>query len=423
MNIGIIGSGGREHALSHFLYASKKVTKIFCIPGNAGTSSIAENLSIDLTNFEEIKKTVIKNKIDFIIVGPEKPLVDGLVDFLKKNNIKVFGPNKVASQLEGSKIFTKELCKKYNIPTAKFGIYKTFEDANNFLKNASFPLVIKADGLASGKGVYIPENKKEGAQAVKEIFDGKFGKAEKILIEEFLNGEEMSYFIISDGKNYKKFQTAQDHKRVFEGDTGKNTGGMGAYSPSKLINNELENKILKKIIEPTLKGLNDLGSSYEGFLYAGLMIKKNEPYLIEYNVRMGDPECQTILPRLKNDFFDVIKSCIDKKLESLNLNWSENQSLCIVLCSTGYPDKFHNQIEIKNLKKLSINKNEDEFLFHAGTKIIDNKIFSNGGRVLNFVKTSKSYKKSRDDIIKIIKNLNWKNGFFRKDIGHRVIDS
>ena len=423
MNIGIIGSGGREHALSQFLYTSKKVTKIFCIPGNAGTSLIAENLSINLNNFDEIKKTVIKNKIDFIIVGPEKPLVDGLVDFLKKNNIKVFGPNKVASQLEGSKIFTKELCKKYNIPTAKFGIYKNFEDANNFLKNASFPLVIKADGLASGKGVYIPENIKEGAQAVREIFDGKFGKAEKILIEEFLDGEEMSYFIISDGKNYKKFQTAQDHKRVFEGDTGKNTGGMGAYSPSKLINNELENKILKKIIEPTLKGLNDLGSSYEGFLYAGLMIKKNEPYLIEYNVRMGDPECQTILPRLKNDFFDVIKSCIDKKLESLNLNWSENQSLCIVLCSKGYPDKFVNHIEIKNLKKLSINKNEDEFLFHAGTKIIDNKIFSNGGRVLNFVKTSKSYKKSRDDIIKMIKNLSWENGFFRKDIGHRVIDS
>ena len=274
MNIGIIGSGGREHALSQFLYTSKKVTKIFCIPGNAGTSLIAENLSINLNNFDEIKKTVIKNKIDFIIVGPEKPLVDGLVDFLKKNNIKVFGPNKVASQLEGSKIFTKELCEKYNIPTAKFGIYKNLKDANNFLKDASFPLVIKADGLASGKGVYIPENKKEGAQAIKEIFDGKFGKAEKILIEEFLDGEEMSYFIISDGKNYKKFQTAQDHKRVFEGDTGKNTGGMGAYSPSKLINNELENKILKKIIEPTLRGLNDLGSSYEGFLYAGLMIKK-----------------------------------------------------------------------------------------------------------------------------------------------------
>jgi len=422
MKIGIIGSGGREHALCHFLFNSKKVTKIFCIPGNAGTSSLAQNLSVDPNNFEEIKKTVIKNKIDFIIVGPEKPLVEGLVDYLKKYDIKVFGPNKIASQLEGSKIFTKELCEKYNIPTAKFGIYKNNKDAIEFLNNTNFPIVIKADGLASGKGVYIPENKEEGFQAIKEIFDGKFGKAEQVLIEEFLDGEEMSYFIISDGKNYKKFQTAQDHKRVFEGDTGKNTGGMGAYSPSKLINNDLDNKILKKIIEPTLLGLKDLGTRYEGFLYAGLMIKNNEPYLIEYNVRMGDPECQTILPKLKNDLFDVIKSCIDKNLKSLNLIWSENQSLCVVLCSKGYPDKFQNEVLIEDLDKLNINKEENEFLFHAGTKLIDNKTYSNGGRVLNFVKTSNSYKKSRNDITKMIQNLNWLNGFFRKDIGHKVID-
>jgi phosphoribosylamine---glycine ligase len=423
MKIGIIGSGGREHALCHFLFKSKKVNKIFCIPGNAGTDTIAQNLSIDLHNFEEIKKAIIKNKIDFIIVGPEKPLVDGLVDYLKKYNIKVFGPNKTASQLEGSKIFTKELCKKYNIPTAKFRICKNLNDAINFLSNTTFPMVIKADGLASGKGVYIPENKNEGAQAIKEIFDGKFGKADQVLIEEFLDGEEMSYFIISDGKSYKKFQTAQDHKRVFEGDIGKNTGGMGAYSPSKLINEELDKKILKKIIEPTLSGLNDLGVSYEGFLYAGLMIKNNEPYLIEYNVRMGDPECQVILPKLENDLFDVIKSCIDKNLESLNLRWSENKSLCVVLCSKGYPEKFKNEVLVKNLNILKINKDKNEFLFHAGTKIIDGKTYSNGGRVLNFVKMSDSYKKSREDIIKIIKNLNWENGFFRKDIGHRVIDS
>jgi phosphoribosylamine---glycine ligase len=423
MKIGIIGSGGREHAICHFLHNSKKVAEIFCIPGNAGTSLLAKNLSIDLNNFEEIKKTVLKNKIDFIVVGPEKPLVDGLVDYLKKYNIKVFGPSKTASQLEGSKIFTKKLCKKYNIPTAKFGIFKNSKDAINFLNHSVFPIVIKADGLASGKGVYISKNKEEGIQAVKEIFNGKFGKAEQILIEEFLDGEEMSYFIISDGKNYKKFQTAQDHKRVFEGDTGKNTGGMGAYSPSNLINNELDSKILKKIIEPTLNGLNDLGSSYEGFLYAGLMIKNNEPYLIEYNVRMGDPECQTILPKLKNDLFDVIKSCIDKDLKSQDLSWSENQSLCVVLCSKGYPDKFDNNIEIKNLEKLNINNNENEFIFHAGTKIVNNKVYSNGGRVLNFIKTSKDFKNSRDQVIKTINNLNWKNGFFRKDIGHRVINS
>ena len=422
MKIGLIGSGGREHALCHFLYKSKKVSEIFCIPGNAGTNSIAKNIQLDLNDFESIKKFIIKNEIKLIIVGPEKPLVEGIVDYLEKFNIKVFGPDKIASQLEGSKIFTKKLCEKYNIPTAKFGIFKSLKDANNFLINSKFPIVIKADGLASGKGVYISENKTEGVQAIKEIFDGKFGNASQVLIEEFLDGEEMSYFIITDGRTYKKFQTAQDHKRVFEGDKGKNTGGMGAYSPSKLINDELDNKILKKIIEPTLKGIKNLGTNYRGFLYAGLMIKDNEPYLIEYNVRMGDPECQTILPKLKNDLFEVIYSCIENNLESLNLNWSDNKSLCIVLCSKGYPDKFDNEKQINNLKTLSIQENKNEFLFHAGTKIIDDKIYSNGGRVLNFIKTSKNFKESRDDIIKKINELNWENGFFRKDIGYRVID-
>ncbi len=423
MKIGVIGSGGREHALCHFLHKSKKVTKIFCLPGNAGTSSLAQNLPVDLDDFEQIKNTIIKNKIELIIIGPEKPLVNGLVDYLRKFKIKSFGPNKIASQLEGSKTFTKKLCEKYNIPTAKFGIFKNFESAISYLDESKFPIVIKADGLASGKGVYICDNKAEGNKAIKEIFNGKFGKAEQILIEEFLDGEEMSYFIISDGKNYKKFQTAQDHKRVFEGDKGKNTGGMGAYSPSKLINNDLDEKIIKKIIEPTLKGLNNLGTTFEGFLYAGLMIKNNEPYLIEYNVRMGDPECQTILPKLKNDLFDVIKSCIEKNLETINFSWSDNQSLCIVLCSKGYPDEFIKDIEINDLEKLIINNEENEFVFHAGTKIVNKKVYSNGGRVLNFVKTSDNFKKSRDDVIKIINNLNWKNGFFRKDIGYRVIDS
>ena len=421
MKVGIIGSGGREHAICESLKKSNKINKIFCFPGNAGTNQIAENVKIDLGNFENLKDFISKNKIELIIVGPEKPLVDGLVDYLAKFEIKAFGPNKIASQLEGSKIFTKQMCEKYNIPTAKFGIFKNFQSAIDFLKNSTFPIVIKADGLASGKGVYISENMEEATQAVKEIFDGKFGETEQILIEEFLNGDEMSYFIISDGKSYKKFQTAQDHKRVFEGDIGKNTGGMGAYSPSKLINDNLDDKITKKIIEPTLKGLKELGVSYEGFLYAGLMIHNDEPYLIEYNVRMGDPECQTILPKLKIDLFDVIKSCIDKNLDSLNLDWSNDKSLSVVLCSKGYPDKFDNEIEITNLQNLKISNN-NEFIFHAGTKIIDGKIYSNGGRVLNFVNTSENFKKSRDDIIERIKDLNWSNGFFRKDIGYKVID-
>jgi phosphoribosylamine---glycine ligase len=422
MKVGIIGSGGREHALCHFIHKSKKVSKIYCLPGNAGTSEIAENINIDLQNFDKIKKIVTEKKIDYLIIGPEKPLVDGIVDFLEQHKIKAFGPNKIAAKLEGSKIFTKKLCEKYKIPTANFGIFKNPKDSLAFLEKTNFPIVIKADGLAAGKGVYICENFDDAKTGVDEIFDGKFGVANEILVEEFLSGEEMSYFIISDGLNYKKFQTAQDHKRVFEGDKGPNTGGMGAYCPSKLINEELDKKIINRIIEPTLKGLKEMNTSFKGFLYAGLMIKDNEPFLIEYNVRMGDPECQTILPKLNNDLMDVIKACIDNTLDSIDLSWNNNESLCVVLCSKGYPNKFEKSIEIKNLSALKLKKNSNEFIFHAGTSIKNNKIYSNGGRVLNFVKQSENYKKSREDILKLIENLNWVKGFYRKDIGFKVID-
>tara|TARA_B100001057_G_scaffold487486_1_gene570290 strand:+ start:540 stop:1805 length:1266 start_codon:yes stop_codon:yes gene_type:complete len=420
MNVGIIGSGGREHAICVSIKNSKKTKKIYCFPGNAGTSLIAENIEVDLNNFEEVKKLVLELNIDLLIIGPEKPLVDGLVDFLKKNNIKVFGPNKISSQLEGSKIFTKKLCKKYNIPTANFGVFSDVAKSISFLKQCKFPIVVKADGLAAGKGVYICESFEHSKSAVKEIFNGKFGKAGEVLIEEFLEGEEMSFFIISDGKSYKKFGSAQDHKRVLEGDKGKNTGGMGAYSPSRLENESLDKKILKKIIEPTLRGLKDLETNFIGFLYAGLMIVENEPFLIEYNVRMGDPECQTILPRLKTDFLKVVDLCINEKLNSINLEWYEERSICIVLCSKGYPDKYENGIEIKNLNKIKLKKNN--FIFHAGTKIKDSKIYSNGGRVLNFVIKSKNLEVGRNDLIKIIEDLNWGNGFFRKDIGFKIIE-
>ena len=422
MKVGIIGSGGREHALCHFIKKSKKVSKIYCFPGNAGTSQIAENIKIDLNDFNLLKDKIKQIGIDYLIIGPEKPLVDGLVDFLEKHQIKTFGPNKISAKLEGSKIFTKKLCQKYQIPTANFGIFKNPQEALKFLENSNYPIVIKADGLSAGKGVYISENLNQANEAVSEIFNGKFGVAKEILIEEFLQGEEMSYFIISDGKTYKKFQTAQDHKRVLEGDKGKNTGGMGAYSPSKLINKELDQKIIKKIIEPTFKGLQDLKTNFKGFLYAGLMIKDNEPYLIEYNVRMGDPECQTILPRLENDLMEVIEAVINCKLDTLDLTWQNSKSLCVVLCSKGYPERFQNEVEIINLEKLEIEKNDDEFIFHAGTKMINKKVFSNGGRVLNFVKQSKNFKESRDDIIILLDKLNWKNGFFRRDIGHKVIE-
>ena len=420
MKVGIIGSGGREHSLCFAINKSKKVNKIYCFPGNAGTAEIATNVNINIDDFNSLKEFILDNKIDLIIVGPEKPLVNGIVDFFEENKIKIFGPNKVASQLEGSKIFTKKLCEKYHIPTAKFGIFENFEKANLFLNKSKFPIVIKADGLASGKGVYICETKNDAEDAIKEIFNGKFGLAEKVLIEEFLNGEEMSYFIISDGKTIKSFDTAQDHKRVLEGDKGKNTGGMGAYSPSRLINAELENKILSRIIKPTIKGLKDINCEYKGFLYAGLMIIDNEPYLIEYNVRMGDPECQTILPKLDTDLFEVIMSCCSKNLSNMKIEWHDKKSLCVVVCSKGYPDKFNNNILIKDLNKIKLGENE--YCYHAGTKKNENKIYSNGGRVINYVCLSNDFKESRLKIIKNIKSLNWDGGFFRKDIGYKVID-
>ena len=420
MKVGIIGSGGREHALCYAIKKSKKVKKIYCFPGNAGTDKIAENINLDVSNFDLLKDFINKNQIDIIIVGPEKPLVEGIVDFLEKNKIKVFGPNKFSSKLEGSKIFTKNLCKKYNIPTAKYGIFKNKKNAQKFLNNCNLPIVIKADGLAAGKGVYICETKKQGINAVHEIFNGKFGKTYEILIEEFLVGEEMSFFIISDGITFKKFGTAQDHKRVGEGDLGPNTGGMGAYSPSRLENEILNQKILKKIIKPTLKALKDLNTNYKGFLYAGLIINNNEPYLIEYNVRMGDPECQTILPRLKTDFFKIVESTINQNLDQLNIEWFSDKCLSIVQCSIGYPSTYKNNKEIRKLNNIIL-KN-DEFIFHAGTKILQSKIVSNGGRVLNFVAKSENFKKSREMVINLIKKINWKHGFYRKDIGYKVID-
>ena len=419
MKVGIIGSGGREHSICQSLKNSRKISKIFCFPGNAGTAEISENINLDLNSFEIVKDFILEQNIDLIVVGPEKPLVDGLVDYLEKFKIQVFGPNKLASQLEGSKIFTKKLCQKYNIPTAKFGIFQNKSDAKKFLTKTKYPTVIKADNLASGKGVYICNDQSEAHLAVDEIFNGKFGEAKNLLIEEFLSGEEMSFFIISDGKTFKNFGTAQDHKRVLEGDRGKNTGGMGAYSPSRLITEELEQKIIEKIIKPTLRGLSKLGTNFKGFLYAGLMIDKNEPYLIEYNVRMGDPECQTILPKLETDLIDILEACCRENLQDINIEWKNKKSLCVVLCSNGYPDKFEKNVEIANIQ--NIESDENNLLFHAGTVIKDNKTYASGGRVLNFVSLSDNFSLSRENITKKLKKLNWGGGFYRKDIGYKVI--
>ncbi len=419
MNVGIIGSGGREHAICYMLSKSKKVSKIFCFPGNAGTSLIAQNINLDPDNFSELEKNCIEKEIKLLVVGPEKPLVNGIVDYFKGKSIKVFGPDKISSKLEGSKIFTKKICQKNNIPTSKFKIFESLSETISYLKYSHFPLVIKADGLASGKGVYICRNFDDAKIASEEIFNGKFGRADQILVEEFLDGEEMSYFIVTDGKNFKFFGSAQDHKRVGEGDKGKNTGGMGCYSPSRLLTKDLELKIQTKIIEPTLNAINERRGVYKGFLYVGLMIKNNDPFLIEFNVRMGDPECQTILPTLNTDLFDVLISCCDGTLNQININFSKLKSICVVLCSKGYPEKFENNIKIKDLDQISLLENQN--IFHAGTLKTKNGIVSNGGRVLNFVSTSNNFSKSRDEAINLIKKLNWENGYFRRDIGHKVI--
>ena len=291
MNLAIIGSGGREHALCYKLKQSEEVKKLFCIPGNAGTSKLAENIEEDILNFEGIYKIIIEKKIDFVIVGPEEPLVRGIVDFLKEKKVKVFGPSKFASQLEGSKAFMKNLCKANNIPTANYDIFENFQKAKDFIMKNKLPIVVKADGLAAGKGVSICSTREEAEIKTKEIIEGKFKSSKKVILEEFIEGEELSYFSVVDNNTFSFFGSAQDHKKVGEGDTGPNTGGMGAYSPANLLTKELETKIKKKIIEPTLNALKKMGNPYSGFLYTGLMIKKNEPYLIEYNIRMGDPEC------------------------------------------------------------------------------------------------------------------------------------
>ena len=420
MNFAVIGSGGREHAICWKLKQSTKLKKLICIPGNAGTQEIAQNIKEDITNFDAIYRIVKKNKIDIVMIGPEQPLVEGLVDFLNKKKIRVFGPNKFSSQLEGSKAFMKNLCKRNNIPTAKFGIFESFEDAYNFIKKNNLPIVVKADGLAAGKGVSICTSEEEAIKNTKDILNGKFKSSKKVVLEEFLEGEELSYFVLVDKNSYCFFGAAQDHKRVGEGDTGPNTGGMGAYSPTPLLTKKLEKKIKKKIIEPTLKSMKKLGQPYEGFLYAGLMITKGEPYLIEYNIRMGDPECQVLMMRLDSDLLKIIDRATKNKIQNLKIKWSRNKSITTVVCAKGYPSKYIKNSEIRNIKNIFTSKNFQ--IFHAGTYKNKNKIYSSGGRVLNMTSSANNLVNARQKNLSNIKKLNWRDGFFRKDIGWRIIN-
>ena len=421
MNFAVIGSGGREHAICYKLKQSPKIKKLICIPGNAGTQKIAENIKGDISNFKALYQIIKRQNIDIVVVGPEQPLVDGLVDYLNEKKVRVFGPDKFASQLEGSKAFMKNLCKKNNIPTANFGAFNDIDEASSFIKKIGVPIVVKADGLAAGKGVSICTSVEQALKSTKEILEGKFKSSNRVVLEEFLEGEELSYFAIVDENSYLFFGSAQDHKRVGEGDAGPNTGGMGAYSPAPLLTGKLEEKIKKKIIEPTLKAMKNLGHSYKGFLYAGLMINNGEPYLIEYNIRMGDPECQVLMMRLETDLFEIIDHATRNKINNLKIEWTKKSSITIVLCAKGYPSNYIKDSEIKNLPNVLTDKNNQ--IFHAGTYEKNNKTYSSGGRVLNITSSSKNLAEARSRSLTNINKINWPDGFFRKDIGWRVIDN
>ena len=420
MNILLIGGGGREHSIAEALSKSSKINELHCIPGNAGIEKIASCHNYDISNQQEILNFCENNNIDIVFIGPEIPLVEGLADYLNRNSFFTFGPNQKAAKLEGSKSFTKDMCKKYNIPTATYETFSNAKDALIYIENHSIPLVIKVDGLAAGKGVIIAETRDHAINSVNEIFSGKFGNAgDEIVIEEFLDGEEASYFIISDGESFIPLTSAQDHKRIGDGDIGLNTGGMGAYSPAPIMNKELEEKTINKIIKPTIKAMNDYGSPYIGILYAGLMIKDNEPKLIEYNVRFGDPECQVIIPRLENDLVELLVNVKEKNLDNYTLKWKENFAITVVLAAKGYPESYETGDEIKGLD--AIDNIDDVEIFHAGTKTKNNKIVTSGGRVLNINGYGKNLVDAKEKAYSLVKKINWSGCYYRKDIGWRAL--
>ena len=419
MKVAIIGSGGREHSICYKVKQSKNLKKLVCIPGNAGTAQICENLNVDISNFNQLYDELKKNEIDIVIVGPEVPLVEGIKDFLEEKSIKVFGPSKKASQLEGSKLFLKNFCSEFKIPSARFQEVKNLSEASDCIDKFGLPIVVKSDGLAAGKGVTICNKKEEALDDVKAIFSGKFKSSKKVILEEFLKGEEASYFVITDGEDFLPIGTAQDHKRIFENDVGPNTGGMGAYSPSYLITDDIESKIISRIIKPTLAGMKKIGSPFSGILYAGLMINNGDPKLIEYNIRFGDPECQILMMRMKSDFLEIVINTIEKNLKNKKIEWYDYPGITIVASNKGYPGDYDKSTVIKNLNK--IDQNENIQIFHAGTSNVNGEIIAIGGRVLNSTVTNKSLKIARDEALRALDKLEWENKYYRRDIGWRVI--
>jgi len=420
MNVLVVGSGGREHALCWALSKSDQINSLYCAPGNGGIEEIASCVSLDIADNDAIVKFCQENDIGFVVVGPEAPLVAGLVDTLDKAGIASFGPRAAAAALEGSKGFMKDLCRDYNIPTAAYERFSDAKSAKDYLKNQSIPIVIKADGLAAGKGVIIAQSLQEAEETVDEIFGGLFGGAgAEIVIEEFMTGEEASFFVLTDGDNILPLATAQDHKAVGDGDTGPNTGGMGAYSPAPVMDGAMIEKTIETIIKPTVAAMKDRGCPYTGVLYAGLMITSEGPKLIEYNVRFGDPECQVLCARMDSDLLPALMATSDGTLADATLEWKEDPALVVVMAAEGYPGSYVKNTEINGLSEA--NTTENVIVLHAGTKKEDNKILSTGGRVLGVTASGTSVTDAQTSAYAAISKIDWPEGFCRKDIGWRAV--
>ena len=420
MKVLVVGSGGREHAITWSINKSKKIEKIFVAPGNGGTKEIAENVSLDTSNHDEVVKFCKDKDISLVIIGPEAELVAGLSDALNAEGIRVFGPSKAAAILEASKDYTKKFCTKYNIPTAAFDSFTEAGPAKEYVKKIGTPIVVKADGLAAGKGVIIAANEQEAFDAIDEIFGGKFGSAGSIVvIEEFLEGEELSFFALLNGEKAIALASAQDHKAVGEGDTGPNTGGMGTYSPAPVMDNKLQQQIMDDFIIPTAKGMVAEDRSYTGIIFAGFMITAKGPMLLEYNVRFGDPETQSVLSRLETDLVDLIEATIDGNFDNIEVKLSDKAALCVVMAAKGYPNSYQKNTEIKNIDKVSNIDNIN--IFHAGTKEDSGKILANGGRVLGVTAIGNSIIEAQKKAYNAVDNIDWEDGFCRRDIGWRAI--
>ena len=420
MNILILGSGGREHSLAWAVMQNPKCDKLIVAPGNAGIAQIADCASFDIEDGSAVAAFAEENAIDFVIVGPEAPLAAGVADRLREAGLLVFGPSEAAARLEASKSFTKEICDAANAPTASYGHFTDADAAKAHVRKHGAPTVVKADGLAAGKGVIIAMTEEEALSAIDGMFGGAFGGAgAEVVIEEFMEGEEASLFVLVDGEDVLAIGSAQDHKRVGEGDTGLNTGGMGAYSPAPVLSAEIEAKAMEEIVKPTMRVMAERGMPYQGVLYAGLMIKDGQPRLVEYNVRFGDPECQVLMMRLGAQALDLMHAAAEGRLAEARVNWADDHAITVVMAAEGYPGSYEKFSEIRGLDALP--EDSSNMVFHAGTKAQDGKVLAVGGRVLNVTARGGSLQEARDRAYAMVDGVDWPQGFFRRDIGWRAL--